>query len=492
MSVNRILHARRAPGRPTDREDRPVSVSLWRQTGFRNLWLAGTISDFGFHVTALALPLTAAVTLGATPFHMGLMTAAESFPYVVLGLFAGVLVDRLPRKPLLVVADWARAALLAVIPVLALMDRLTFLTLLLVGMGVGICSLVFNVAQVSLMPAIIRRDELADANGRLEASAASAQATGPGIAGILIGALSAPLAIAVNAMTFVVSGLILRRIPNPGDPTALVASEALPGPAGTRRLATPPVREMLRQVRDGLGVLWSQPLLRASLLGSATTNLFGYVFLAVYILFMARTLGLSGVTIGLILSGGGAGAVVGAVISPTLRRRFGFGPTMVWAMALCCAASVLVPLAVVVPAVAVPLIAAAEIIQYGTLAIFNIGGRTLRQVYAADAYQGRVNATARTVASGGTLVGSLLGGLLGSWLGLAPTLVIGSIGMMLALMPVVWSPLPRLGSLSATESDHGNVEEASAPEVSVASGPTGISPQPPSPPWTEERRSPAG
>ena len=357
-------------------------------------------------------------------------------------------------------------------------------------MGIGVCSLVFNVAQVSLMPAIIRRDDLADANGRLEASAASAQATGPGIAGVLIGLLSAPLAIAVNAVTFAISGLILRRIPDPG------AASTVPDPGqtvgftgGRRRRAALSVWATLSQVNDGLRVLWCQPLLRAALLGSTTINLFGYVFLAVYIIFMARTLGLSGLTIGLILSGGGAGAVVGAVVSPWLRRRFGFGPTMVWAMAICCTASVLVPLAVVVPGVAIPLIATAEIIQYGTLAVFNIGGRTLRQVYAADAYQGRVNATARTLASGGTLVGSLLGGLLGGWVGLAGTLVIGSVGMMLALIPVVWSPLRRLPILPLTIRDQGNDGKPPPLAVAVADGPIGVTPQPPIPPLNDGSRS---
>jgi MFS family permease len=463
MSVNRILRARRSRPAPRATTDTSRPGSLWRQPGFRNLWLAGTISDFGFHVTALALPLTAAMTLGASPFQMGLLTAAESFPYVVLGLVAGVVVDRLPRRRLLVLTDWLRATLLAVIPILALTDRLTYTALFAVGMGVGVCSLIFNVAQVSLMPAIIRREELANANGRLEASAASAQAAGPGIAGVLIGALSAPLAIAINAVTFAISGLILRFIPDSADarPDRLPSVPADPT-TGRRERATSSVRDMLSQIEQGLRVLWCQPLLRASLLGSTTINLFGYVFLAVYILFMARALGLSSLTVGLILSGGGVGAVAGAVVSPLLRRHLGFGPTMVWAMAICCAASVLVPLAVVVPGVAIPLIAAAEIIQYGTLAVFNIGGRTLRQVYAADAYQGRVNATARTLASGGTLVGSLLGGILGSWLGLTETLVIGSLGMMLALVPVVRSPLPRLVTLPATDSDHDRGDRAAA------------------------------
>ena len=448
MSANRfvsILARRTRPAAERPGSPAPRRPSLWNQPPFRSLWLAATVSDFGFHVMALALPLTAAVTLGASPFQMGLLTAVESLPYVILGLFAGVLVDRLPRKPLLILSDWIRAGLLAVIPILAIAGHLSFTVLLAVGLGVGTCTLIFNVAQVSLMPAIIQRDDLADANGRLEASAASAQATGPGIAGVLIGALNPPLAIAVNAATFAISGLILRRIPATDDrrnrhPDA----RSWPGHPTPREPERRVVHDTLGEVADGLRVLWREPVLRSALLGSTIINLFGYVFLAVYIIFMARTLGLSNLTIGLILSAGGVGAVTGAIVSPSLRRRIGFGPAMVWSMAVCCVASVLVPLAFVFPGVAIPLIAIAEMVQYGALAIFNIGGRTLRQVYAADAYQGRVNATARTLMSLGTLVGSLAGGLLGSWLGLGQTLVIGSFGMMLALVPVVLSPLPRL------------------------------------------------
>lgn len=421
---------------------------------FRNLWLAATISDFGFYVTVLALPLTAAITLDATPFQMGLLTAAESIPYVLFGLLAGVVVDRLPRRTLLIATDWLRASLLSIIPVLALIDGLSFAVLVAVALGVGLCSLIFHVAQASIIPAIVAREELAGANGRLEASGAAAQATGPGLAGLLIGALSAPIAITVNALSFAISGMILRRIP-PGEQESDRIVRRSPVASDLPKEARNPLSSRLRattgEIVDGLRILFSQSLLRASLLASSTINLFGYVFLAVYILFMARTLDLSEFTIGLILSSGGVGAVLGAVVSPPLRRRFGFGPTMVWAMLVCGTASVLIPVAFVFPSAAIPLLAAAELLQYGALAIFNIGGRTLRQVFAADQYQGRVNATARTLTSTGTLIGSLSGGLLGSWIGLGNTLIAGAIGMMLAIPIVLLSPLSALRELPVDE-----------------------------------------
>ena len=456
MSVNRFasFFARGRVIRRTGNEPARSSPFRRQSAAFRNLWLAATISDFGFYVTALALPLTAAITLDASPFQMGLLTAAESVPYVLFGLLASVVVDRLPRKALLIATDWLRAALLAVIPLIALTGGLRFAILIVVALGVGLCSLIFHVAQASIMPTLVDRDDLAGANGRLEASGATAQATGPGLAGPLIGALSAPVAITVNALSFAVSGLILRRIPNrerdsdragQGEPVASGLGDGARSPMSGRLRAT------TGEIADGLQILFSQPLLRASLLASSTINLFGYVFLAVYILFMARTLDLPEVTIGLILSSGGVGAVLGAVVSPSVRRRLGFGPAMVWAMLVCGTASVLIPLAFVFPSAAIPLLAAAELLQYGALAIFNIGGRTLRQILAGDEYQGRVNATARTLASTGTLIGSLLGGLLGGWIGLGNTLIVGAVGMMLAIPIVLLSPLRALRELPADD-----------------------------------------
>ncbi len=444
---------RRRPGKQS---------TIWSVQAFRRIWLASTISDFGIYVSALALPLTAAITLDASPFQMGLLTAIEWLPFVVLGLLAGLVVDRWPRRTLLIATDWLRAGLLTVIPLLAITGHLRFEVLLIVAFGVGACSLVFQVAQVSLLPTVLRRDDLTVANSRLEASAATAQATGPGLAGLLITVLSAPLAIAINAASFIISGLILRNVPSDASPAdSWIASQ--PGNSETVGTLGDWVRLAGREIHEGLRVFAHQPILRASLLASTTINLFGFVFLAVYILFMTRTLDLPDVLIGIILILGGVGAVVGALLCAPLQRWLGFGRAMVWAMLVCCTASLLVPLAFVFPTMAVPLLATAELVQYGTLAIFNIGGRTLRQVLAADAVQGRVNATARTLIGAGTLVGSLTGGLLGGWIGLGNTLIVGAIGMMLAIPVVLFSPLRGLHVLPA-----GAIEQETAMLIGVA------------------------
>ena len=423
---------------PAD-SDRPALLS---QPAFRNLWLASIVSDFGSYVSALALPLTAALTIRATPFQMGLLTALVWLPFVLFGLLAGPVVDRLPRKRLLLSADWIRALAFATIPLAALFGGLGFGLLAVIAVIDGLCTLVFQVAETSLMPAVIDRRDLVAANGRFSASGSATQAVGPGIAGLLTSLLGPPMAIAVDAASYVVSALILRRIPATTRPEAPIESAAVVGRSLRRR-----ARVALADIHAGLHLVFQTPPIRASLLASAVLNLFGYMFLAIYILYMARTLRLSQITIGLILSGGGIGAVVCAVGSDRLRRRFGFGPMMVWSMNICAATTLLIPIAVGWRPSAVALLAAAECIQYGMLAIFNIGGRTLRQVLAPDAFQGRVNATARMVVGTATLVGSLGGGLLGSWIGLGPTLIVGALGMMLAA-PIVWfSPLPSMMTL---------------------------------------------
>lgn len=434
--------------------DRPA---LLDQPAFRNLWFASIVSDFGSYVSALALPLTAALTIQATPFQMGVLTALVWLPFVLFGLLAGPVVDRLLHKQLLLTTDWIRALAFATIPLAAVWGWLGFGLLAVVAVIDGLCTLVFLVAETSLMPAVIDRRDLVAANSRFSASGSAAQAAGPGIAGLLTSLLGPPMAIAVDAASYVVSALILRRIPMTGRPEAPIESAAVVG-RSVRRQA----RVALRDIRDGLRLVFRTPAIRASLLATTMLDLFGYMFLAIYILYMARDLHLSEITIGLILTSGGVGAVVCTIGSDRLRRRFGFGPMMVWSMTICAAASLLIPIAVGWRPSAIPLLAATECIQYGMLAIFNIGARTLRQVLAPEAFQGRVNATARTVVGTATLVGSLAGGLLGSWTGLGSTLIIGSLGMMLAA-PIVWfSPLPSMMTLPATSPPAPLVNAASA------------------------------
>jgi MFS family permease len=193
--------------------------SLWRNPAFLRIWLANTIDDFGTRITALAIPLTAAITLRAGPVEMGLLAAMHWLPYFALGLFAGVLVDRRPRQQLMILVNVLRAALLGLIPLAAVVGLLRIELLYLVAMLAGACGVVFDVAYVSWLPSLVARKELHDANGKMEATYASAQAAGPGIAGVLVGLVSAPFAIAVDAVSFAVSAALIRSIRPPRPDT---------------------------------------------------------------------------------------------------------------------------------------------------------------------------------------------------------------------------------------------------------------------------------
>lgn len=420
----------------------PSRGGLWGNQAFLRIWLANAIDDFGTHISGLAIPLTAAITLGAGPLEMGMLAAAQRLPYFALGLFAGVLVDRRARQPLIILVNWLRALVLAAVPVAAVFGWLRIEILYAVAILAGACGIVFDVAYVSWLPSLVDRTDLHDANGKMESTTAAAQAAGPGIAGVLIGWVSAPFAIAMDSLSFVVSALLIRSI-QPARPDSIERSAASGGSGGP----VAAVRAVINEILLGIQVVWRDVLVRAVVSCSTLVSLFGFIFLAVYILFMTDVLEFSPAVMGLVLAAGGAGAVVGAMLAVRLSQRFGFGPTMIWAQIVFAVMGITVPVAVLVPSLAAPMLAISEFAQYGALAVYNIGQLSLRQARMPDAVQGRATASVRTAVSGAALFGSMLGGLLGNWIGLGETLIVGVIGMALACIVVIASPLRTLREL---------------------------------------------
>ncbi len=420
----------------------PSRGGLWQNQAFLRIWLANAIDDFGTHISGLAIPLTAAITLGAGPFEMGMLAAAQRLPYFALGLLAGVLVDRRARQPLMVLVNWLRAIVLAAVPVAALLGGLRMELLYAVAILAGTCGIVFDVAYVSWLPSLVDRKDLHDANGKMESTAAAAQAAGPGIAGVLVGWVSAPFAIAVDSMSFVISALLIRSI------TPARVDHIERGPQSDRpESLTAAARTLVADILVGIQVVWRDALVRAAVSCSTLVSFFGFVFLAVYVLYMTDVLGFSPAVMGLVLGAGGAGAVIGAALAVRLSRRFGFGPTMIWAQIVFAVMGVTVPVAVLVPSVAAPMLALSEFAQYGALAVYNIGQLSLRLARMPAAAQGRATASVRTAVSGAALLGSVLGGVLGGWIGLGPTLIVGVAGMALACIVVIASPLRTLREL---------------------------------------------
>lgn len=404
---------------------------LWRHPGFLKLWSATTVSRFGSEVTLLALPLMAALVLDASPGQMGLLLAAMTAPFLLIGLLVGVWVDRVRRVPLLIYSDLARAALLAAVPVAWAAGWVNMGLLYAVALGVGALTVVFEVAYLSLLPGLIGRERLVEGNGKLEASRSLAQIGGPGLAGGLVGLLGAPLAVLFDAASYVVSAAFLLRLD--------AREEQKKGPQ-----EAPSVGRVLREAGEGLRTVFAHPLLRPLVLCSATVNFSGLVFIAVYVLYMTDDLGLGPAAVGMVFSLGGLGALAGASLSGSASRRFGPGATMTGAMLLCGLSGMAIPLAVAVPAVALPLVLAAEFAQWLFLVIYRVVEASVRQKIVPDRLQGRVNATERFVVYGVIPLGALLGGFLGGSGGVRFALVAGMLGMLAASLWLLLSPVRSL------------------------------------------------
>jgi MFS family permease len=408
---------------------RHLVTGLWRHPEFLKLWAASAISDVGSQLSAVALPLMAAVTLGASAWQMGLLSAAGSAPTLLVGLFTGVWVDRLRRRPVLIAADVGRAALLVTIPVASALGLLGIELLYVVALAAGSLTVLFDVAHLSYMPSLVDRDQLVDGNSKLETTAAVAQVAGPATGGVVIGALGAAFAIVLDALSFLVSAFFLM-----GIRTKEPAPEAASG------------RGVLDDIREGILVVVRQPVLRVLAGCSATTNLFGWIFFAVYVLYMTRDLGLSPMAIGFVLATGGVGSFVGSLVVGPATRRLGPGPTMIVAQVVFGITGMAVPLAILVPRAAVPMLLIAEFGQWMAYLVYYVSAVSIRQAITPDRVRGRVNATMRFVAGGALPIGSLIGGALGTVIGLPLTLVVAQVGM---LFPVLWLLLSRVRGLTA-------------------------------------------
>ena len=409
-------------------EERARPVSLWRHTNFLNLWVGQTISQFGSQVTLLALPLAAALTLHATPGEMGVLAAAETAPFLLVGLFAGVWVDRLRRRPMLLATDCARGVLLLAIPLAAIAGALTIAVLYAVAFLVGILTVFFDVAYQSFLPALVGRAQLVEGNSKLEVSRSAAQIAGPGIAGGLVQLVTAPVAIVVDAASYLVSAFFLVFVRVPEPPPA-------PRDGGGN---------IWRDIGEGLRVVVGNPMLRAIAGCTATANLGGNIWQAVIILYLTRRIGLSAGAIGLIYSTASIGFLCAALLAGRIAQRFGLGPTIVGSQLVGALGAMLLPIAQSPAAFAVPLLVAAQFIAGGCGTLYNINQVSLRQTITPDHLLGRMNATMRFIVWGTLPIGGLIGGALGGLIGLRPTIVVGVIIQASAFLWTFFSPIRAL------------------------------------------------
>ncbi|CAN5285434.1 MFS transporter [soil metagenome] len=402
---------------------------LWRHPDFIKLWSAETVSQFGTQFTVLALPLAAIIVLDASVFEIAVLNVLEFLPFVLFSLPAGVWVDRLRRKPILVTSDLIRAVLLVSIPIAYAFDALTIWHLFAVAFTVGIATVFFDVAYQSYLPSLVNRRQLVDGNSKLEISRSTAQLGGPGLAGLLIDLLSAPVALLADALSFLGSALFLFGIRKREGP-----------PRGEER---EPRRRMREEIAEGLRYVFRHSYLKNIAACTATFNFFGGFANAAFLIFAYRVLDLSAAAIGIALSLGNVGALLAAFSSGRITQRFGVGPTIIGASILGGPVFLLVPFAPHGNA-ALAVIAPSILIGSFTNVLYNVTQLSLRQTITPERLQGRMNSVMRFVVWGTIPIGTLVGGALGTWIGVRETLIIGAIGSCLPFLPVLFSPLRRL------------------------------------------------
>jgi MFS family permease len=391
---------------------------------FRKLWIGQSISAIGSSVTFVALPLTAAFTLSATAQQMGLLVAAGWLPYLLFALFAGAWSDRLPRKPILVVTDLARAAILVTIPLAAFAGVLRIEHVLVAAFIAGSMTVLFRSAYLPFIPVLVGRDALVEANAKVALSESVGRVVGPSLGGLLVQLVTAPFAILVDALSFVVSALAV---------AAVRVTEA-PPPRTERR-------SIWSEIAEGIRVLVANPFTRTVAIIGLLFNVAITIGDAVYVLYATRGLGLDGALLGGVYTVAGLASVAGATLVQRTTARFGIGPSMVGSILLLTLAGLLV-----LAAGGPPIAAAAYLATRGAMtgfaaAVFNVTSSAVYQAAIPDRLQGRVGGAGQVLGLGLIPVSAIVGGWLGENVGLWNTLAISIGCQFLAFVYVALSPL---------------------------------------------------
>ena len=424
--------------------------SLNRDTRFLRLWAAETISHFGSSITGIALPFVAITLLGAGPLEVAVLNLADFLPFLLIGLLAGALVDRLPRRAVLIGGDLGRAALILTIPIAYLAGLLTLTQLIVVGFSVGVLTVFFDVAYQAYLPSLIGRKDLVEGNSKLEFSRSAAGLLGPGLGGLLVEVLRAPVAMLVDAASFLVSALFLATIKDRAAATdSSLRETAQKGEGQPQKLVHGAMR---REIAEGLRFVFGHPVLRTIGAATATSNLFSSIGGAAFMLFAINDLTMSPALIGAAFSLGSVGGLVASLVAGPLGRRFGVGRVIVVTVALGGPFEFAVGLGSAgADVINLLLIAAAGFAMGGSGTIYNINQVSLRQAITPEAMSGRMNATMRWFVWGTMPIGSIIGGIIGETLGVRAAILIGGAGASLAFIPLLFGPVWRINEMPTTE-----------------------------------------
>lgn len=402
---------------------------LWRHREFRWFWAAQSVSLVGSGLGAL--PFTAIFALDARPIEMAFLAAAGVAPSLLFGLHAGVWVDRLRRRPLLIAADLGRATALGSIPFAWWIDALTMEHLYTVALVNGLLGMVFDVAYLSYVPALVERDQLVEANSKLAASASVAEFGSFSLGGFIVQVASAIWAAAADALSFLVSALCLSRIRR-AEPHAV----------------TPEAREpILHELSEGLSEVAHHPLQRALAVASLSRDLSYGVIGAVIILYGTRTLHLEPGVLGLVFGVGGATSLIGAMFAGRVTRRLGAGPATATAMLVAALGGLLIVAAGGSAWVAAAFLVASQFVIDPATTVSDVNETSLRQAITPARLLGRVNASVRVLGTAMLLAGSLAGGVLGETVGLRAAIAVGLAPRVLGALWLFASPLRRVREL---------------------------------------------
>lgn len=410
----------------------PFGSPLWRNDAFVRVWTAATISIFGSLITRIALPLVAILTLGAGPIEVAVLRGMDLGALLIVGLVAGAWVDRLRRRPVLIGADLGRAVLLVSIPVAFVLGVITFWHLLVVAVLTSILTAFFDAADNAYLPTIVERERLVEANSALAASGSVAEFVGFGISGVLVQLLTGPITILIDAVTYLVSAVLLATVRRPEAPPPAVEDR----------------EPVLDEIRHGLRLVRHDPILRsfaaASMLLAALWGVFG----ATFFLFALETLGLSPALVGIVAGVGGVSSFIGAVVASRSTRRWGIGQVAIAAMLLSALGNLFIPLAPAgLPIIAVACLVAQQLIADSAVTVYDVTEVSVRQALVADREVGRVAATFSVLAVAAQLVATVGAGLLAEVIGLRAVAFLAPIGGLLGAAILWWSPVRTLRDL---------------------------------------------
>jgi MFS family permease len=407
-----------------------TDTSLWRDRQFRTFWSAQTVSEFGDRITELALPLIAVLLLDASPSQVGFLTAAVWLPNIA-SLFIGTWVDRRPdKRPLMIAADLARTVLLLTLPAAYWLDMLTLGHLYAIAILAGTAHVVFGTAYASFFVRLVERDQFLEANSKLSATRSISFMGGPAVGGLLVQWLTAPVAIFVDALSFLLSAIQISRIKTP---------------AGQPEETTEP---LLHRARAGMRYLLHHPYLRRSLGCATTVNFFNLISTALLVLYASRNLELSAGTIGLAFGIGASGGLLGALAAAPLSRIFGAGRVIA-------VSSIVFPGSIAIAALAdgptwvrAAALAAAEFVGAFAVMCFDVPLNSLQAAVTHDHMRSRVAGAFSSINYGVRPLGAVVGGLLGTWIGVRETLLVSAAGGLLAVLWLLRSPIIRTRDLT--------------------------------------------